>query len=780
MTTSPTPTVEVLVVTYNHETYIAQCLDSILMQRFEGTLAVTILEDFSTDATRDIVQAYARAHPQTIRLELSPHNLCSNAPLMRKIRHCRADFVTFIDGDDFWTESDKLQRQLDFMAQNPDHALCFHDVWLVGADGCSIARRAPTRRRATQTELYVRNYIATPSVLYRAATLVDAPAWMDDLASAADWNLHLHAALSGPVGFLPEPLAAYRVHAKGMWSGMSARDQALLCLDDIEAMYGRYPDAHHAHISRGKSNAFENLAKAYAIEHDLKEATRALLSARSLDFDEGPPARLVAAEILPSLGQADGPPTQEISLKCEKARYAGFGVINGLAVPTIFEGPDRVRLAIHASAVAGAPRLSVFLRDIRGDSNFLEIPSKEIAALSPPRTKSEHCAPPDVSVVIPAFNQAAFLTDALRSVQVQEGVDVEIIVIDDGSHDDTPRIAAAFPEVRLIRQHNRGVSAARNMGLHCARGRYVVFLDGDDLLDPGALTAGIACFAAHPEAGFVFGYFRRVDTAGAHIAFNAAKPPMPNLYAAFLQRNFIQITCLMLRREILLMLGGFDEQLFAAEDYDLYLRMARSSPGARHDSCVFAYRTHGHQSSDNSVLMLETTLEVLNRQQQAAKTAALCADLEVGRAHYRWWFGGQLMRDTWLSFYRGDWRTAWHHLHGLLRYHPWGILELVRKLRRSNQVDLPTGIQRVEARPPPSGKLRQFLTSSLKIEAVDIDPMSDEMTKMTIHCKGVSPTTAVVVNGQRYRCNFFGPQKLSLTIQTKRLSEPEQCRIFLL
>src|SRR3954447_22530496 len=135
-----------------------------------------------------------------------------------------------------------------------------------------------------------------------------------------------------------------------------------------------------------------------------------------------------------------------------------------------------------------------------------------------PRPAEPHgggCATPaDVAVVIPTFNHAHFLGEALASVSAQTRPVAEVIVVDDGSTDDPAAVVAGRPGARLIRQDNRGLSAARNTGLRAARSRYVLFLDADDLLTPVAVAAGLACFDRAPGAAFVYGAHRRVDAGG--------------------------------------------------------------------------------------------------------------------------------------------------------------------------------------------------------------------------------------------------------------------------
>src|SRR4051794_23095793 len=126
--------------------------------------------------------------------------------------------------------------------------------------------------------------------------------------------------------------------------------------------------------------------------------------------------------------------------------------------------------------------------------------------------KVDTSKPEIVSVVIPAFNHAAFLSAAIKSVLGQSDSSYELIVVDDGSTDDTRAVVARYRQVRYVYQENRGLSAARNAGLRLSIGAFVVFLDADDILEPQALAVGRANLVAHPDWAFVSGAHRRVDT----------------------------------------------------------------------------------------------------------------------------------------------------------------------------------------------------------------------------------------------------------------------------
>jgi GT2 family glycosyltransferase len=226
-----------------------------------------------------------------------------------------------------------------------------------------------------------------------------------------------------------------------------------------------------------------------------------------------------------------------------------------------------------------------------------------------------------VSVVIPTYNHARFLGEAIGSALGQTIAPAEVIVVDDGSTDHPERVTGQFAEVRLIRQDNRGLAAARNTGLRASAGEYIVFLDADDRLLPRALEVNLRQFAERPDCGFVYGGHRHIDTKGAletEIPFRASGE---DAYATLLSQNCISMhATVMYRRERLESVGGFDTRFRACEDYDVYLRMARLFPVACDPESLAEYRQHGANMTRNTPLMLEAALAVLRRQRAAARS----------------------------------------------------------------------------------------------------------------------------------------------------------------
>src|SRR5829696_1229138 len=205
-----------------------------------------------------------------------------------------------------------------------------------------------------------------------------------------------------------------------------------------------------------------------------------------------------------------------------------------------------------------------------------------------------------VSVVIPCYNQARFLGEAIRSVLCQGYTDLEIIVVDDGSKDSTEEIASGYTKadtrVRVIRQENRGLAAARNRGLSEAGGEYVVFLDSDDRLVSEALEVGVRELEAHPGCAFVSGICRKITADGSIVPgweqFRVRDDP----YLELLRSCPVYVPAVMYRRSVFDAVGDFDTSYKAAEDYDLlsypgvflgllsrYSRGRDTSPRGEHD-----------------------------------------------------------------------------------------------------------------------------------------------------------------------------------------------------
>ena len=220
-----------------------------------------------------------------------------------------------------------------------------------------------------------------------------------------------------------------------------------------------------------------------------------------------------------------------------------------------------------------------------------------------------------VSVIIPCYKQAGFLTDAIESVLGQTHPHIEVIVVDDGSPDDTSDVASRYPRVRCIRQENQGLSAARNTGIRESEGEFLVFLDADDRLTPKALESGVQHLRQCPSAAFVAGKHRTISIDGSPVPTMQRPQIDKDHYVELLRANFIGCPAnVMYRRAVFDDVHGFDTTVNAASDYDLYLRIARKFATSCHTEIVAEYRIHGDSMSTNHQLMSNHVAKVLQSQ----------------------------------------------------------------------------------------------------------------------------------------------------------------------
>jgi GT2 family glycosyltransferase len=244
--------------------------------------------------------------------------------------------------------------------------------------------------------------------------------------------------------------------------------------------------------------------------------------------------------------------------------------------------------------------------------------------------------PPRCSVVLPTFDRARLVTEAVESILRQTTADWELIIVDDGSTDGTEDAVAGYltdPRVRYCHGPHCGPSLARNRGIDLARGEYVAFLDSDDRSLPLALQAHLAAFATNPETGMTVGGYVVIDETGA---VTGERRPWEE-YGALTPEGWL-LNCygipgsVMVRREWLKRVGGFDPTIDQAEDWDLFLRLAFAGcPMTWVREPVCGYRLHPGNSTLGVSVLEHAALRTLDRIFRAADLPPEVACLE-GRA----------------------------------------------------------------------------------------------------------------------------------------------------
>ncbi|HSK08715.1 MAG TPA: glycosyltransferase [Vicinamibacterales bacterium] len=201
----------VILKAYNHEAFVAQAFESALAQRTTFPYEIVVGEDHSSDGTRDIVDQFAGRHPDRIRLVDRPARVGMVRNTMDLYSAAHAEYIAWLDGDDYWTSPDKLQKQVEWLDRHPRHTMCFHEAELLDESGrfsrWSLA--TPGQEDYSIEDILARPPGYTSTCVFRRV-LREFPVWFADLPFS-DWPLEvLHAAL-GPAGWLPDFMAVYRV-----------------------------------------------------------------------------------------------------------------------------------------------------------------------------------------------------------------------------------------------------------------------------------------------------------------------------------------------------------------------------------------------------------------------------------------------------------------------------------------------------------------------------------------------------------------------------------------
>lgn len=249
---------------------------------------------------------------------------------------------------------------------------------------------------------------------------------------------------------------------------------------------------------------------------------------------------------------------------------------------------------------------------------------------------------PEISVMIPTYNRQAVLPRALDSVLAQEGVIFEILVVDDGSTDDTAKlIKNKYPQVTYLSQSHQGPSAARNRGIEASRGEWIAFLDSDDEWKPGKLQAQLTWLAQHPDYKIMqteeiwIRNGQRVNSMKKHQKYGGL------IFEKCLPLCIVSPSAVIIRRDLFEEVGLFDESLPACEDYDLWLRIAAKHPiGLLEKSYVIKYGGHSDQTSRQYPAMdrfrIQSLTKILNAGMLSVEqTQAACAMLDEKLKIYR-------------------------------------------------------------------------------------------------------------------------------------------------
>jgi glycosyltransferase involved in cell wall biosynthesis len=292
-------------VTYNQEQFVAQALENVLNQEVSFTWEIVVGDDFSTDGTREILRSYARTYPEHISLLLHPERLGPNElnldgknNFLATYRACRGEYVALLEGDDYWTDNRKLEKQVEFLQAHPNCSLCCHPVtveysgerhqhWnrVIGESQKETCTLEDILRLETKPEM------PTPSMMIRRRSLRRFPDWFDGVFNG-DYAIQVLLAERGDVGSVPDSMAVHRKHAGGL-SQVYDTDPVF-----CNAMLLKLHVALNEHLGY----RFRAILDPY-IEQEKQMADAAALSSSSLEHVPGRESRLALDGFVPDQGR---------------------------------------------------------------------------------------------------------------------------------------------------------------------------------------------------------------------------------------------------------------------------------------------------------------------------------------------------------------------------------------------------------------------------------------------------------------------------------------------
>ncbi|MEO7120228.1 MAG: glycosyltransferase family A protein [Ginsengibacter sp.] len=241
---------------------------------------------------------------------------------------------------------------------------------------------------------------------------------------------------------------------------------------------------------------------------------------------------------------------------------------------------------------------------------------------------------PLISVVITTYNYATFLPKAVHSVLSQTYSKVELIIIDDGSEDNTSSIIEDSWNVKYFYQENKGLSTARNVGFEKSSGTYIVFLDADDWFLPDALEKNYLAIKDKPQVAFTSGSYYLLP-AGSSKSNPISVSVTGDHYVRLLQSNYIGMHAAVMYQRWVFYEFKFDETLKACEDYELYLAIARKHCIHHHEAFIATYYFHSSGMSHNYQLMIDAIHTVLKKQSPFIDSPAKARAYEKGLQQWK-------------------------------------------------------------------------------------------------------------------------------------------------
>ena len=551
------PLLSIISLVYNHESFLRESLDGLVMQKTNFEFEIIIHDDASSDKSKLIIEEYRKKYPNIIKTIYQSENQKSKGNgIVTKIvmNKAKGKYIAFCEGDDFWTNPHKLQKQVELLESNPRFSACFHPVYWMENGKIADELYTPILIKEFYDENDVLENVLQNTIcstIYKKSSIENLSSHIENL-NYGDNLLNILTSLCGKIGFINFPMATYRRHSGGVYSGANEYDRVSNTIEDLKYIKEKFNFNRNISLSKRLSSLYEKLA-------------------------------LLANETPDKL---TGKENQDIYTKTNK----NFKTKTQIEVEKLFQS---AQLHFNKGNFSEAKRdLELYQSKI----NYNDFESYDN------RVNVE----PKLSIIIVAYNTNQLLLECINSVNNNEEKRFEIIVVDNGRNEAIEEQLKTLPLLYIKCSFNYILSEGRNIGVNFAKGNIVAFLD-DDAIVPHDYTCSILNafqkYDIHGFRGKVLPKSTSKNNNSAH-HYDLGETPFPHVCDTEGNSAF--------KKESFLAVSGMDPLLFGGEGLDLSFRLFR-----KYDNYSVIYWPdtiiyHDYASSDDKLKKKVKRHEVMN------------------------------------------------------------------------------------------------------------------------------------------------------------------------
>lgn len=540
--------VSIVCTNYNKGDWIAEAIDSFLRQKTKFEYEILLIDDKSTDHSVDIIRSYAKKHSDKIRAFYNKKNLGITKTWIRICKEARGKYIARCDGDDYWIDEKKLQKQVELLEKSKDSKWCSTDYNIITPEGMTTERSVFERGLVDRSKSYA-EMLATKGFTMSSTWLVDARlmneinAEIDNSAVDDTFNIQLDLFNKTKLTYLPEPTVVYRVN--------EGSDSRPIETDKIISRHERLFKTQLEYLDKYKDVDYRDILQ-ISLARDMK-------------------SEMLALERLSIIRQQKEQIKQQ-SLVVEK--YTDL--INSRKYRVMNSVVESIRFVLNLPKKV--VNRVLWLEGRRRYSSYYKANRPSLGQLGSEREQAKGFKyRPRVSIVVPVYNTPVDLfNDMVSSVLDQTYDNWELVLIDDASTDNAVREEinkVASKDSRVVfkfLQRNKNIAGATNEGFKIASGEFIALLDHDDILHLSALFEVIRVVNdSDNSVDFIYTDEDKLDEKGRHIdPFIKPDWNQEFLYSTNYISHFTVI-----RKSIVDKVGGERSEYNGAQDWDLYLRV---------------------------------------------------------------------------------------------------------------------------------------------------------------------------------------------------------------